>query len=88
MKGEGKGFVSIEEARKHPGSNANLRGWVYRIRQSKGITFLVLRDVTGIIQCVIKEGVPGFADAQKTLNEASVEVAGTVVKDERAPEGF
>ncbi len=81
-------FISIEESRKNVGKKVNLRGWVYRIRESKGIIFLVLRDSSGIMQCVIKEGIPGFGDAQKTLNEASVELSGRVIKDDRAPEGF
>lgn len=83
-----KDSISIEEARKNTGKGVNLRGWVYRIRESKGIIFLVLRDSTGIMQCIIKEDAPGFQDAQKTLNEASVELSGTVNRDERAPEGF
>lgn len=87
MQDKGK-FMKIEQAGKNAGKRVSLRGWVYRIRKSKGIIFLVMRDSTGIMQCIIKEGVPGFGDAQKTLNEASVEVSGTVRKDERAPEGF
>ena len=31
-----------------------LKGWVHRTRGSNKIWFLVLRDSTGIVQCVIK----------------------------------
>lgn len=81
-------YISIEEARKNIGKRVSMRGWVYRIRKSKTIVFVVLRDVSGIMQCIIKEGVPGFGDAQKTLNEASIKIHGIVNQDERAPEGF
>ncbi len=63
MKADKGKFISIGGARKSTGRNVNLRGWVYRIRQGKGIVFLVLRDSTGIMQCVIKEAVKcGFQD--------------------------
>lgn len=80
--------MQIEEISKHAGKKVDLRGWVYRIRSSKGIVFLVLRDSTGIVQCVVKEKTPGFEDADKAGMEASIRLSGTVRKDERAPGGY
>jgi len=31
-----------------------LEGWIYRIRKLKEITFLVIRDRSGFVQCVIE----------------------------------
>ena len=28
-------------------------GWVHRLRQQSGLTFIVLRDGTGYVQCVL-----------------------------------
>ena len=81
-------FIHIDEVPKHAGKAVKLRGWVYRHRTGKGIAFIVLRDVTGIIQCVAKEGCKGFEDAQKAGIESSVELSGTVHKDKRAPTGY
>jgi len=80
--------MHIEEIKDYVGKKVRLRGWIYRTRSGKGISFVVLRDSTGIVQCVVKEGVPGFKDAQKALIESSIEVEGTVKKDKRAPGGF
>jgi asparaginyl-tRNA synthetase len=66
----------------------NIKGWVYRKRESKDVIFVVVRDATGIIQCTIKRDSPGWADAEKVTIESSVTLNGTVIKDERAPGGF
>jgi len=66
----------------------DIRGWVYRKRESKDIIFVVVRDATGVIQCTIKRDSPAWADAEKVTIESSVTLTGTVRKDERAPGGF
>lgn len=75
----------------HDGREVSLRGWLHRARSSGKIAFLVLRDATGIIQCTVAKGkLPDdqFAAAASALTESSVEVAGTVAVDARAPGGF
>ncbi|MFH0956771.1 MAG: asparagine--tRNA ligase [Candidatus Aenigmatarchaeota archaeon] len=78
----------IGDIGKKEGKPVHLKGWIYRTRSGKDISFVVLRDSTGIVQCVVKDGVKGFADAQKALIESSVELTGLVKKDERAPGGY
>lgn len=80
--------VMIGDIGKHAGKKVKLQGWIYRTRSGKNISFVVLRDSTGIVQCVVKEGAKGFKDAQKALMESSVELTGTVRKDDRAPGGY
>lgn len=73
------------------GTKVRLKGWVYRIRSSGSIVFMVLRDSTGIIQTPVfkdRVNINEFRDAKKTLVESSVVVVGTVVKDDRAPGGY
>jgi len=68
-----------------------LRGWIYRTRSSGNIVFMVIRDVTGIIQATIKKGNlldNEFEDAKKALVESSLEIKGIVKEDKRAPEGY
>ncbi|MFH1101193.1 MAG: asparagine--tRNA ligase [Methanobacteriota archaeon] len=72
-------------------STVHVRGWIYRTRSSGNIVFIVLRDVTGILQATVKKGnLPdaGFKDAEKALIESSVQVEGTVKEDKRAPGGY
>jgi len=46
-------YITIEEALKKGSGKVNLRGWVYRQRASNKFVFIVLRDESDIIQCVI-----------------------------------
>ena len=72
------------------GKEVELKGWVHRTRGSNKIWFLVLRDSTGIVQCVIKRNDVGdecFENLKSALIEASVTITGKVNVDERAPGG-
>ncbi len=84
-------FISIKEAMEQGKGEVKLRGWCYRARGSNALRFLVLRDVTNIIQCVVeKENVSeeSWDDAQKIDIEASFELTGEIVEDKRAPTGY
>ena len=84
-------FMSIQEAIKQGKGTVNIRGWVYRERGSSNIKFIVLRDVTNIIQCVIEKNVVGkekFKIADKLHVEASVTLTGEIKEEKRAPTGY
>ncbi len=84
-------FLTIQEAMKQGSGEVSLHGWVYRERGSNKLKFVVLRDSTNRIQCVIDKGVVGddnFAQADKLQVEASIEIHGEIKKEERAPGGY
>ncbi len=84
-------FLSIQEAINQGKGKVALRGWVYRERKSNKLAFIVLRDGTNIIQCVIeKEKVSPevWAAAEKIMIESSVTVEGELREDKRAPTGY
>jgi asparaginyl-tRNA synthetase len=84
-------FISVKAALAKGEGAVSLRGWVYRERGSAALKFVVLRDGTDIIQCVIKRETVGdekFKEADKLQIEASIEVHGTLHKDDRAPTGY
>ena len=66
----------------------NIRGWVYRKRESKDVIFVVVRDATGVIQCTVKRDSPAWTQAERVTIESSVTLGGTARSDERAPGGF
>lgn len=73
------------------GKNVTVRGWVYRARTSKKLAFIVLRDSTDIIQCVANLdnlGNEKFTQISSLTVESSLELTGTVKKDERAVTGY
>jgi len=83
-------YTTIEEALKQGHTQVNLRGWVYRERKSNKFVFLVIRDESDIIQCVIsKDKNPKvFDNTDKLTIESSVRISGELKKDDRAPTGY
>ncbi|CAM4009216.1 aspartate--tRNA ligase [Smaragdicoccus niigatensis] len=65
------------------GHIVTLAGWVARRRDHGGVTFVDLRDASGVCQVVFREGEPA-AQAHKLRNEFCVKVTGKV---EIRPEG-
>lgn len=83
-------FISISEAMKQGKGRVSIRGWIYRERGSKELRFLVLRDSTDVVQCVLKKEnfKKQWDDIDKLQIEASVEISGTIEADKRAPTGY
>ncbi len=68
-----------------------VRGWIHNKRSSGKLQFLIVRDGSGFAQAVVsKKAVPPEAwDAlEKAGQESSIELAGRVREDPRAPGGF
>ncbi len=83
-------FISIQEAIKKGKGKVSVRGWVYRERGSNKMKFLVLRDSTQIIQCVLARAdfEEQWGDIDALGIESSVKMQGQIKKDARAPTGF
>ncbi len=84
-------WVYVSDLSNHVGETVELRGWVYNTRSSGKIRFVLLRDGTGIVQCVIAKGqVPDevFESFATMTQESSIVVHGTVRKEDRAPGGY
>jgi nondiscriminating aspartyl-tRNA synthetase len=64
-----------------PGSEIRLNGWVHRRRELSTVTFLVVRDRTGLAQVVVAAGEPVPPE------ETAVEVVGTATANPQAPGG-
>ncbi|KAF8058784.1 asparaginyl-tRNA synthetase [Lyophyllum atratum] len=59
-------------------------GWVHRLRDQKGIIFLVIRDGTGFLQAVLSGTAASTYEALTLTLESSVEIVGTL---QAVPEG-
>src|SRR5260370_29893709 len=84
-------WVYIEDLSKHVGEEVVLKGWLYNRRSSGKIHFLMLRDGTGLCQCVASRadlGIESFEAADHLIQETSLEVTGTVREDKRAHGGY
>ena len=80
----------INELGAHVGATVTVHGWVTHTRSSGKVAFIVMRDGTGILQCVV---VKTQVDAavwerfQSLTLETSLTVRGEVRADDRAPGG-
>ena len=83
-------FLSISDAMKRGKGRVAVRGWVYRERGSNELKFVVLRDSTDIIQCVLKREKfkKQWGSIDRLQVEASLEIEGTIKREKRAPTGY
>src|SRR6185437_2082875 len=83
-------YQTISSLPHHIGETVRVRGWVAHLRSSGKVAFIVLRDGSGTLQCVVVQkvvGDAGWATFQSLTLETSVEIDGEVRADERAPGG-
>jgi len=81
----------ISELRNHVGQQVTLAGWLYQARSSGKIQFLIVRDGTGLCQCVVEKGkVPDelFEKLRHLGQESSLTITGTIRADQRSVGGY
>ncbi|GMV07288.1 MAG: hypothetical protein AMXMBFR53_35630 [Gemmatimonadota bacterium] len=86
-----RAMVEIKDLGQHVGETVTLRGWVETTRGHGKVAFAVLRDGTGVVQCVLvkKQVDDATWDLHGTLTQESVvSVSGEVRADDRAPGGY
>lgn len=79
-------IVAIKDLGQHIGQTVTLQGWLYNRRDSGKIAFLIIRDGTGLCQCVLMKTpeTEGFFDQTRRLGqETSLRVTGVVRVDEK-----
>ena len=83
--------ITIADAARHVGEDVEIPGWLYNLRKSGKIVFPILRDGTGLMQCVAMKGtVPEevFEDLKHLTQESSLIMRGKIRAEQRAPGGF
>jgi len=83
--------TTIAELSEHVGQTVTLSGWLYNSRSGGKLVFLILRDGTGLCQCVIEKtdaDADNFQTAKRLGQESSLIVEGEVRADERAVGGY
>ena len=82
--------TTIDQLPHHVGETVTLCGWLYNCRSSGKLAFLIVRDGTGLCQCVLEKtdaNAALFDRARRLGQESSLEVIGEVRADERAVGG-
>ena len=83
--------ITIAEAGNHAGESVRIAGWLYNLRKSGKIVFPILRDGSGLMQCVaVKAALPEevFNEIKNLTQESSIIVTGKVRAEQRAAGGF
>lgn len=84
-------MMYIKDLKNQVGNVVELKGWVSNKRSGKGLVFIILRDGTGICQCVVDQknfSEESFLSADKLSLESSIIIRGNVVQDERQIGGY
>ncbi|MEP0841675.1 MAG: asparagine--tRNA ligase [Phycisphaerae bacterium] len=83
--------VRIRDLSRCVGRTVRLAGWLYHSRVGSKVVFLVVRDGSGLCQCIVERAAvaPELFDlASRLTQESSLYVTGVVRADERAPGGY
>ncbi|MCD6569084.1 MAG: asparagine--tRNA ligase [Deltaproteobacteria bacterium] len=81
---------SISEFPAQEGKTVTIKGWVANRRSSGKVSFLIIRDGSGICQGVVTKQDLGdvYNEVKKLPLESSVIATGTVVQETKAPGGY
>src|SRR3712207_9217813 len=71
--------ILICELKNYLNKKVCIQGWIYKIRKLKAITFVILRDRSGLIQCIVNNN---EADLTKISLESVVSICGIVKRSE------
>lgn len=73
--------VLAKDVAKHAGEEVTVAGWIHRVRELGAVSFVVLRDRSGVVQVVYEGEAPAGP-------ENVIQVSGTVGENDKAPGGF
>jgi len=83
--------VYVEQLKNQTAQDVTLKGWLYNSRSSGKLIFLILRDGTGLCQCIVEKGKVSdelFDRLSHLGQESSLTVTGTVRADDRSVGGY
>lgn len=78
----------IKDLKENIGKKVKINGFVQAIRDQGGMVFLIIRDVSGFDQTIVKKDTEeAFSIAKDLTLESVIEILGTVEKVKQAPNG-
>ncbi len=83
--------IRISQSAQYENQEVTIKGWLYNKRSSGKIRFLLVRDGSAIIQCVVVKNEVSEDVFEKTdllTQESSLIVTGKLVADKRSPLGY
>jgi len=81
--------VYIKDLPSHIGEKVSVAGFVNTIRNQGGIKFLLLRDSTGFVQCIVMKSNTEAFETIADIHLVSLVLISVILYDEsQAPSGF
>ena len=83
--------IVIADAGRHAGETVEIAGWLYNLRKSGKIVFPIVRDGTGLMQCVALKSALAeetFGEIKNLTQESSLMVTGKIRAEQRAVGGY
>ncbi len=81
--------ILIEDLKSHIKKKVEIKGFLHEIRNQSKIKFILMRDFTGIIQCVIEpDNKNAFVEVPKIPRESVIKICGEVKESKQAPGGI
>lgn len=77
--------IMINELNNKINENVEIKGWVHKLRKLKAISFIILRDRTGLVQCVVENS--KIKDIDIKL-ESVVSIVGRVIENNNKLNSF
>ncbi len=78
----------IAEIPQKIGETITIKGHAQTIRAQSSVAFIVLREITGTVQCVVERTSPAFEVVKQITTESVISVTGTVVETKSTESGF
>ena len=85
------GQIYIGDLSEYVDEEVTLKGWLFNKRSGGKIAFLILRDGSGMIQCVVsKSDLPEekYLLVDEITQESSISITGVVKEDKRSDSGY
>lgn len=76
--------IKIRSGTEYRGKRVQVNGWIHRLRAQKGLTFVVLRDGTGFLQCVFSGDLANAYSTSTLTLESTISIYGVL---NHVPEG-
>ncbi|KAF3938309.1 hypothetical protein ABW19_dt0208647 [Dactylella cylindrospora] len=77
-------LIKIRDATASRGTRIKVSGWIHRVRVQAHMIFIVLRDGTGYLQCILTGDLTKTLDALQLTQETSMTIYGVIAE---VPEG-
>lgn len=76
--------VEFKDFKHHDGEEVTIKGYIHRIREMTGFSFVIVRTARDIIQCVYSPDFSDYRWNEKLCEEACVKILGKVVSSKDA----